>query len=1100
MGWRWRVLTRRVRDQGAVLATVAVVALTATTLLGTFALLLDGTQNDALDEALHRADDESVRFLATVRPNDEDPEVALGIARDVVEETLSGIPGDEEVWRSGPLVRLPGRTPTGAVPLAYTAAYPGLDENARLVAGAWPDAVRDGDGRLLVAVPALAAQEYGWQVGTVVPVGLSRGESRDEWVVVGVHELEGPRGTWDRDRLDGRGHDPAFPVPGSAGMSTTDAWGPVLVDPAALAARGSVESMELVVVPRLVDAPRGAVTALRAAVPDMQVALAADLRPTEARGAVRTRVDRTIDAAWRELAVTRAGVVVVGLLLTVLATTVMLLAARLLGERRAAEGELLAARGAAPRQLRSLAVLEAVGLLVAVTLVAPWASRALYGLLVGGELLGSAGFDAPEGAPVLLVATCALVGAVLAVSLVVPQWHAAGSSAPSAHAGLVRAGADLALVALAGVALWQLLTYGAPFAVPSAAATVDPVLAGAPALVALGAAVLALRLVPVVGRAADALAGRSRSLVAPLAAWQVARRPAAATGAVLVLVLAVASATFSQSFLATWRASQQEQADLAVGTDVRLDGLEGDGLPGARRTDAVLAAHPDVLAVPVVDRTASIGLAIDDFTRSSVQDTRLLAVDTTRPDVLRGRAGVPWSQVVAPLAPSEARPGVTLPGDTEWVAAEVRVEQQYPAPGEVGLSLVVQDAHGVRTWISSHVPSLAEPGSAWFRVPELALPVTVVGVSARLRLAELPADWAAAEERGEGTSRTSITLASARAVDRSANALSFDDSAPSTPLALAELAAWPGTAFSGPVPYPADVAVSGTDVTVSADMDPIALSEPTIGGHTTIAAWEGEDELRAVLTADLAEEALVGPDDRVLVTVGGLDAVARVQAVVPYLPGTPRGPGMLVDSDALTRLLVDAGSPQTLLDGWWFAPPDDATARALAADLRTEALGDVTVRADERVTATRGPLRVSVPVALSLVGLGAGLLVVVGLGASASVAVRSRRLELARLQALGSDHGSLVRGLLGEHALLVAVGALAGVAIGLGLAHAVAPVLTVSGEGLRPVPAPGVAWPWGGQLLLTAALAVGACLAVGVVAGLLVRRASGALLRLGDDR
>lgn len=1097
MGWRWRVLVRRLRDQAAVLATVAVVALVATTLLGTYALLLDGTQNDALDEALHRADDASVRFAATLRPNGEDPEAVLTAARDVVADTLDGIPSDEEVWRTGPLVRLPRPSASGPVPLGYVAAYPAVAEHGRLVTGSWPDRARDEAGRVPVAVPAEAAEAYGWQVGTVVPVSALRDEGRAEWVVVGTHELGGPRGVWERDRLDGRGHDGAFVVPGSAGMAVTDAWGPAVVDPSALTAPGSVENIDLVVVPRLAEAPRGAVGRMRAAVPDAPVALAAELRESDAGAALRTRVDRTVDGAWRELAVTRVGVVVVGLLLTVLATTVMLLAARLLGERRAAEAELLAARGAAPAQLRSLAVLEATLLLAAVTLVAPWCARALYGALVSGDLLGSAGFTVPAGVPAALVVTTAAVAAVLAVSLVVPQWHAAGSSAPSAHAGLVRAGADLALVALAGVALWQLLTYGSPFAAASAAATVDPVLAGAPALVALGAAVLALRLVPLVGRAADRLAARGRTLVAPLAAWQVARRPAAATGAVLVLVLAIASATFAQSFLATWRTSQLEQTDAAVGTDVRLEDLEGDGVPGARRTDGVLAAHPDVVGVPVVDRTETIGQAIDSSTRSSAQDTRLLAVDTTRPEVLRGRTDTPWPQVVAALVPPDRLPGVPLPGDTEWVVGEVTVEQEFPVPGEVGLSLVVEDANGVRTWVTSTVPTLDEPFPVWFRVPEMALPVQVVGLSARLRLSQVPPALLTSTDPG---TTIGITIASARTLDRSLGAASFDDTVPTTPLPLGAAEAWQGNAYGGELPGKVDLEVRGSDITVTADQDAQALTGDSVGAHTTVAAWEGTADLHAVITADLAEEVSVGADERLLVSIGGIDTAVRVAAVVPYLPGSPRGPGLLVDSDALSRLVVRAGSPQTLVDAWWFGAPDDATAAGLARDLRTQALGEVTVRADERVTATSGPLRVSVPVALSLVGLGAGLLVVVGLGASASVAVRTRRLELARLQALGSDRGSLVRGLLGEHALLVAVGALSGVAIGFGLAQVVAPVLTVSGGGLRPVPAPVVAWPWSAQLLLVAALATGACLAVGVVAGLLVRRASGALLRLGDDR
>jgi hypothetical protein len=64
----------------------------------------------------------------------------------------------------------------------------------------------------------------------------------------------------------------------------------------------------------------------------------------------------------------------------------------------------------------------------------------------------------------------------------------------------------------------------------------------------------------------------------------------------------------------------------------------------------------------------------------------------------------------------------------------------------------------------------------------------------------------------------------------------------------------------------------------------------------------------------------------------------------------------------------------------------------------------------------------------------------------------------------------------------------------------VAPLVTVSAEGSRPVPAVVVQWPWPTQAALVVALVVLVGGAVALTTSSLLRRASGELLRLGDER
>jgi predicted lysophospholipase L1 biosynthesis ABC-type transport system permease subunit len=195
-----------------------------------------------------------------------------------------------------------------------------------------------------------------------------------------------------------------------------------------------------------------------------------------------------------------------------------------------------------------------------------------------------------------------------------------------------------------------------------------------------------------------------------------------------------------------------------------------------------------------------------------------------------------------------------------------------------------------------------------------------------------------------------------------------------------------------------------------------------------------------------------------------------------------------------------AGSfPPPPADEWWLAV-DDAQAGAVAAAVEESGAGVARSRADERTDATEGPLRIGVQAALWVVVAAALLLAVAGIAMSATVSVRTRRLELARLQALGAARGSLVRSLLLEHVVVAALGLVAGVAVGTFLARAVAPLVTVSPTGGSPVPGVVVTAAWSAQVALVGTLLGLTTVVVAVVTNVLLKRASRELLRLGDDR
>lgn len=1099
MRWRPRVLRGRLRDQAPVVGVVALVAVAATTLVGVLAGLLQLAETDAVPQTLSRLDPEQVRLEATLWVHGEDVGPALDEARAGLAAITGDVPSDEQTWLIGSLHALPAEV--GNQPhLTYLASVPDPQAVAALVSGRWPDAPTDAEGRVKVTVPAVAARTLGWQVGSVVTARQWGLETTRAWVVVGTYEPTGPRSAWSRDRLRGAGTAAGFNLPGASGMIRTTAWGPLLADPAALAGPDQVDTAYLVVEPHLAAATQDAVTDLRTRVRDGAATLA-DALDGDVRGRLVTGVGATIDATWRELVVMRAAVVTIGLLLATLATTVMLLTARLLAERRAAESELLAARGAAPAQLRSVVVLEAVALAVGTWLLSPWLARAALDAATRSGPLADAGYDVGAGVPGGALLACAAMVVVLALTLCVPAWHTSGSTARSAHTGLLRTGGDVALVLLGALALWQLTVYGSPLTQGADGPRVDPVLVAGPALVTLAASTLALRAVGPVARGAELLARRARSFVVPLAAWQVARRSTLAGGTVLVVVVAVASGTFSAAFAATWRTSQLEQVDLALGTDLRADRLEDVPATTSDALAAATAAYPQAHGQPVADRVVTVG----GRGNTGGVTARLVALDTSRPGDVRGRA--PWSTVLADLVDAEPGrdAGTGLPPGTRWLLLDGLVTvgdagaADGDAPGSALVGVTVEDDQGVLTQLPARTAVLGSPFSLVYELPPPGR-ARVVAVDALVTPPTFPAAFFGKEMRRTVPAR--LTLTGLGAVPRTAGAGAVTDLDPSSavPVALTG-AGWSGVVRVRDTSLPAEVTGatpvgggSGTlDVTTSLE---VAQYDPT-PARLLASAWPDRGPVPAAVSSALLDEvdAVAGG---LTIGVGGTSVGVQVTRVVDRVPGVPRGAGIVVDRTTLARAVVQAGGAPELLDSWWVAAPGSTTA-ALAADLTaTDAL--VTTRSERRHDALTGPVRVAVPAAVSLVAASAALLVLVGTGAVAAASLRARRLELARLQALGASRPGLVGGLVAESTLLVVVGAGTGLLAGYGLAAAVAPLLTMSPDGRTPAPEPWLVWDGGAQTLRTVLVVAAACAVVALVASAGVRRTSGAALRMGDER
>ncbi|MFE6225131.1 FtsX-like permease family protein [Streptomyces sp. NPDC057854] len=575
-----------------------------------------------------------------------------------------------------------------------------------LVGGAWPKAGRPG-GVLEAALPQEAAKRLRTGPGTVLVLTDRLAEKDLRVRITGVYA---PADVTDPYWL----LDPA----GGRGVRTVSftTYGPLLADPSVLAS-GAVTAGETAWLGSadFSGLDTGGIAPLREAAEREVRRLAEDTTAFGTTIDAVTGLPTVLAQTERALAVSRSTLLIVAVQLVLLAAYALLLVARLLSTERSGETALLRARGGSRRRIAGLAAAEALLLALPAAVAAPLLSGPLTRLFAERSALSSLGvrLDTSPSATVWLVAVA--VALVCAAAVVAPALGARDGDAVSlrkARGGTlpwpVRAGADVALLLVAGIALWQLQR------TPEAAADgsgIDPVLVAAPALALLAGTVLTLRLLPPAARLAERRAAAGRGLSAALAGWQFSRRPLRGAGPVLLLVLAVAMGMLAIGQSNSWERSQHDQADFRAGAEVRVLGT-GPGDPGRA---ARLAAVPGVREVTPVHRTA-MDLAGRTASVLAVDSGRLAGAMLLREDLAGGTVG----GLLGPLTAGEERTDGSLPA----VASEAFMAAAEAKPGE-RLEVMV-DGRRVFVVVGRVVPDLPTTGTggragtaaAGVRVPE----------------------------------------------------------------------------------------------------------------------------------------------------------------------------------------------------------------------------------------------------------------------------------------------------------------------------------------------------------------------------------------------
>jgi len=995
----------------------------------------------------------------------------------------------ESAYWTTPL-QLPSSATSSASSQIQVASLDQISAEATLTAGKWPGPPHHG-APVPVALPTAAASQLHVRVGSVLTGTSQPSGTSTSLQVVGLFRPDDPASPyWALDLLPVSGigvHGYSITSAGGSVQGTVVSYGPAVVNPAAFDGALTVSQGSWSVLPQAPALARGNLEALSAgtsaAVSQLTVLLPDGLTVTSSLPQLLAGIASTI-------VLTRSLFTIAALLLLLLAGAALVLAARLLASLREEDSALLRARGATRWQVLRPVLAEAVVLGAAAGLAGVLAGTHLAGPLAR---LGDLRIGGYTGRGITSLAWLSAL-AVLVVCVAVMAWPALHTLTPDAArlrrgrqarlAAIAWAGGDLALVALAAVAVWQLRGYSAVAHPDTGSLGIDPVVALAPALALAGVALIPLRGLPLLARLADKATDHERRLAAAMVSWQIARRPIRQAGPALLVVVATATTTLALAGYASWRQSAADQAAFAVGSDVRVD--SAGPLPlGA--TGAIIRAPGVTAATPASLASIGTGGQMIALDASTAGKTILL-----RPDL----SPLPLSALWQRITPRRLS-GLVLPGQPDRLevlaalgAGPHTSAAQVRALGSATVMAWIQDGGGA-TYEIPVAGSLPFDGQAHSLVLVLSgprqasYPLRLLGLSLTYNLP--PFDPA----KPTWAPNASLTIQSVAV----AETVSGPFGRPFCRGAC--LAAWQGSGSSARVPTgppgpfggmpPADGAApsilgwhgaagGGQQLTFYAGHDPsvpvelaYSLGPGTATGQVAIAARPPSQVVPVIATSGYLAANRLGIGSVTSVPLGsGLSITVRIVASVAHFPT------VLGQNQALVADLAEIGDLLLPLPvtRWWLSTADGRVPRL------PPGLGlSVTTRAGQQAALFGNPLLTAPRQAMLAIGAAAVLLGVLGFSISIAASLRARRTQSAVFAALGVGKNAQAGQLCLEQCALSLPAAAAGLLAGIGLAWLMVPAITLTADSMAPVPFALVILPLGlavGLALVTAAVPVAA--------------------------
>jgi ABC-type lipoprotein release transport system permease subunit len=1031
-------------------------------------------------------------------------------------------------WRGSATLSLASLPSSQAGDQAVVGYLDGLESHATLVAGAWPAERTDPTAPMEVVVVDGVASTLHLKVGDSVPLVAHPSEQplAVPARLVGIFSINSAADPYwaGDDQLTAGIHD----------NGSYRSIGPFLTTQADLPVHAGISQIQLQwrVYPDFDRLTLDDAGQLRARVEGLAERLGV---VTGDQFTVATGLPAILRDAERSLLVSRTGVLLLMAQLSILAGYAIVLTASLLVDHRRVDTALLRSRGAGLPQLALLAAAEGFLLAIPAVLVAPFIAVGALNLLNVAGPLADVGLHIDPRISVdgYLGATAA--GLACVVLLVIPAVLAArgfaaeqgGLSRQETRTFGQRMGLDVALLAITGIAIWQLRLYGAPLT-RSVQGTLglDPLLVAAPAIGLIAGGVLALRVLPLLAQAAETAVSRGRDLVGSLGSRQLARRPLRYTRSALLLMLAMSMGVFALSYAATWSVSQRDQAAYQAGADARvLPGRTLGSLP-AWALPSAYAGLAGVRAASPVERISS-GIS---FAAGGSSD--LLALDAaTGSGIVRFRgdeAEQSLGELLAPLGAARPMPALAQLSDGAaylritpqlqiTAVTQVEFDQNTGQPHDVAVdpktltdirisaTAIVRDAHGLLYDLASGV-------------------VTVSGGPGPILLSLAPTK----ERNGAGVAQIGATLdgpltlaglgvavympqdtvSTSGSVGVATVASAADPNGPWTDVHLDGLGAWKARMGQGQQAL-SDVPASSTKgitVVLGSDEDSAILfgNGPGIAAariSLVPASIVPAAAIPVVVNQAFLKATTSAPGDTITGVVDGVSRLLQISGVVDTFPTTdPARPLVIFDEPTLGLVRLQGAGTTRGADEWWLAAAAGQE-DALATTLRAAPFDSPeVVTADGRTRSlSTDPVALGIIGALTLGFIATGLFAIVGLTVSAAVSARQRRTEFALLRALGLSARQLSASLWLENGSLVVVSLLSGTGLGLLIGWMVLPFVTVTQQAATPVPPVLVQVPWDRIAILVGASAVALGVAVVVIGAVLRRIGVGSVLRMGED-
>ncbi|MFC8798875.1 hypothetical protein ACFT2C_14160 [Promicromonospora sp. NPDC057138] len=876
-------------------------------------------------------------------------------------------------------------------------------DGVTLVDGAWPAGADEA------AVQADAAESAGLAVGDTIRLDVDPENPADTGTPVTLaatwRVTDPDAAVWLGDPVALTGTDGAYP-------------GPVVVRQDVIAGLDTDPFARWTVVPDRAALTPAELPALAALAGEVEATLGED-DSVAPRGLTLSGTLATTAADLGAALRAADAVALVPLCLLALVGLVALVqVARLLAATREGEVALLVSRGAAPGTVTAAAAVE--GALLALTAAAAGGGAAWGALRIVAR--ADAGAAVSAVTPLAVALAVAVVATATLVLVAALQAQAAVRRQVTDRSGRVRQVAALGTVVLtlaaAVVSVTQLLRYGSPLLTTPDGPRTDPTAAAAPALALAALAVAAMAVLGPATRLWVGLAGRSRGVVGPLAARQVARRLVVYVVPVVLLVLAGGAASLAGGYAGTAERLRADVDVLANGADVRVIAPESGPLdPAPYLPGGSGPGDAAVAAVPVLSGTAY----------SDGRPVTLLALPAAAaPQVVRAPAEVLDVARLSEDLASDAFAGApALPDGAREIALAVsgRIRQTVDMTLPAGAPVHQLDASLV----------LATPEGTLATVP-LGRLVEGDGTGGTLG-----ADTTTHELSGQVPAPPEGQAWRVAALDL--------DTTPGWSMAEATLSLEGLTAGGEPMTTPEWTSSETLD---GADGLEISRDAPSGEAELTMPlgdATAGASRLRLLTTPDvgpvpllasssLADALSIATGDTFEVTLGGTRLPVVAVATSGTVPGALEPYAALIDRGALAAALVREVSEPALTSEVWLAagPPGAAAPSGAVARLAQQATAEAEAAAEssrEQPTVTTPGYRSTdsgVPVRVSfwLAAAGATVLALAGVLAVAVATLRDRRGEVIVLRAVGLGPGAQARARAAE---LTAVGL---VAIGVG--------------------------------------------------------------------